>query len=166
LNPVEASVRRPYTVAVAVLLLLIFSALALTQIPIQLKPTVEVPRINVSTGYRGASAIDVEEEVTRELEEVLQDVEGLTELSSSSSDGASSIALEFSLGTDTQLAVVDVINKLSQVPRLPEQADAPVVSIVTLTRIGICCASLPFSSSTRMHCSGSKSRSSRISTGL
>ncbi|QDU69166.1 efflux RND transporter permease subunit [Engelhardtia mirabilis] len=131
MNPVEASVRRPYTVAVAVLLLLIFSALALTRIPIQLKPTVEEPRINVTTTYRGASALEVEEEVTRELEEVLQNVEGLTELASTSADGLSTITLEFSLTTDTQLAVVDVINKLSQVPRLPEQADEPVVQIAS-----------------------------------
>lgn len=131
MNPVEASVRRPYTVAVGVLLLLLFSYLALVAIPIQLKPTVDEPRINVATTYRGASALEVEEEVTRELEDVLQNVEGLVELSSTSSDNLSQISLEFALGVDTQLVVVDVINKLSQVPRLPEQADEPVVTIAS-----------------------------------
>jgi HAE1 family hydrophobic/amphiphilic exporter-1 len=131
MSPVEAAVRRPYTVAVAVLLSLIASLLALEAIPIQLKPTVDEPRINVATSYRGASALEVEEEITRELEEVLQNVEGLVELSSTSADNLSQIALEFAIGVDTQLAVVDVINKLSQVPRLPEQADEPVVTIAS-----------------------------------
>ena len=131
MSPVELSVRRPYTVAVCVLLAMVASWLAFRAIPVQLKPTVEEPRINVATSYRGASASEVEEEVTRELEEVLQGVEGLLEMVSSSTDGSSTITLEFDYGTDAQLAVVDVINKLSQVPSLPAEADEPAVSIAS-----------------------------------
>lgn len=131
MNPVAAAVRNPYTVAVGVILTVLFSVLALNRIPVQLKPTVDTPQINVSTGFRGAGAVEVEEQVTRELEEVLQTVEGLVEMSSESGAGRSAITLEFELGTDTRLALIDVINKLSRVPRLPDEADEPRVEIAS-----------------------------------
>ena len=134
MNPIQAAVQRPYTVAVAVLLTVLFSALALERIPVQLKPTVDVPRIGINTSFRGASAQEVEEQVTRELEEVLQNVQGLVEMVSDSAQGSSSITLEFEYGFDTQVGLVDVINKLNQVPSLPIEADEPVVSVSSAGR--------------------------------
>jgi len=131
MNPIAAVVARPYLVAVGVILVVVASVLAYVRIPVQLKPTVDTPRIAVTTGFRGASAAEVEEQVTRELEEVLQNVEGLSEMVSTSAQGVSSITLEFDLGADVQAALVDVINKLSQVPRLPAEADEPAVAIAS-----------------------------------
>jgi len=131
MNPIQAAVDRPYTVAVAVILAIVFSALAVERIPVQLKPTIDVPRITVTTPFRGASAQEVEEQVTRELEEVLQNVQGLIEMTSVSAQGQSQITLEFRYGYDTQSGLVDVINKLSQVPRLPLEADEPAVAIAS-----------------------------------
>jgi HAE1 family hydrophobic/amphiphilic exporter-1 len=131
MNPIAAAVSRPYTVAVGVILVVIASWLAIGRIPVQLKPDVDVPRISVTTGFRGASAAEVEEQVTRELEEVLQNVQGLSEMVSLSAQGTSSITLEFEYGFDAESALVDVINKLSQVPRLPAEADEPVVAIAS-----------------------------------
>jgi len=131
MSPIHAAVARPYTVAVGVILVVLFSALAVGRIPVQLKPTIDTPRITVTTTYRGASAVEVEEQVTREIEEVMQSVQGLVELSSESAEGTSTITLEFEYGADTQLALVDVINKLSQVPRLPAEADEPAVAIAS-----------------------------------
>lgn len=129
MNPIRAAVERPYTVAVAVLLTVLFSWLAFRTIPVQLKPTVDKPMITVTTSFRGASAVEVEEQLTRELEDVLQEVEGLEEMSSTSSEGLSAINLEYGFGADMQLAVVDVINKLSRVPALPDEADEPLIEI-------------------------------------
>lgn len=131
MNPIAAAVARPYTVAVAVLLALLFSWIAYQRIPVQLKPTVDRPLITVATNFRGASAIEVEEQVTSEIEEVLQAVEGLVEMTSDSSEGRSQITLEYEFGTDTAVAVVDVINKLSRVPRLPAEADQPEVEVAS-----------------------------------
>ncbi|HVS11105.1 MAG TPA: efflux RND transporter permease subunit [Planctomycetota bacterium] len=131
MNPIQASVSRPYTVAVAVILAVLFSVIALRTIPIQLKPTVDRPLITISTDFRGAAAVEVEEQLTSELEEVLQSVEGVIEMTSESAEGRSQITLEFDFGTDTQLAVVDVINKLSRVRSLPEEADEPQVEIAS-----------------------------------
>ena len=129
MNPIRWSVRNPYMIAVGVILTVLFSALAYRTIPIQLKPTVDRPLISVTTTYRGASAIEVEQQVTRELEDVLAAVEGVVEMTSDSAEGLSSITLEYELGTDTQLAVIDVVNKLGQVPSLPVEADEPVVEV-------------------------------------
>ena len=131
MNPIRAAVERPYTVAVAVILSVLFSLLALERIPVQLKPTVDRPLVTIMTTFRGASAVEVEEQLTRELEDVLQSVEGLAEMVSESSEGLSQLTLEYEFGTDTQLAVVDVINKLTRVERLPEEADEPQVEIAS-----------------------------------
>ena len=133
MNPIAASVARPYTVAVAVVLTVLFSLLSLREIPVQLKPTVDTPLITVATSFRGAAAVEVEEQITRELEEVLQSVEGLVEMTSSSAEGLSTITLELDLDVDPQLAVIDVFNQLSQVPDLPDEADEPVVTVASST---------------------------------
>lgn len=129
MNPIGGIVARPYLVAVGVLVSVLFSLLSIEKIPVQLKPQVDVPRITVRTGFRGAGAVEVEEQVTRELEDVLQRCEGLEEMTSTSSDGLSEVVLEFQYGADMQAAVVDVLNKLTRVPSLPEEADEPQVEV-------------------------------------
>lgn len=131
MNPIQAAVNRPYTVAVGVILLVLFSVLAIGRIPVQLKPTVDLPQLTVQTTYRGASALEVEEQITRPLEEELQSVQGLVKLTSGSTSGQSALTLEFELGADTRLAMIDVVSKLSRVPNLPEEADEPRVDIAS-----------------------------------
>jgi hydrophobic/amphiphilic exporter-1 (mainly G- bacteria), HAE1 family len=129
MNPVRFAVERPYTIAVAVILALLFSVLAFQQIPVQLKPTVDSPIINITTLYRGAGPLEVEEQITREIEELVQGAEGLSKLTSSSSEGVSNVTLEYTWGINKDTALIDVINKLSQMPPLPEEAEEPVVSL-------------------------------------
>jgi HAE1 family hydrophobic/amphiphilic exporter-1 len=130
MNPVRFSVERPHTIAVAVLLALLFSWLAFREIPVQLKPTVDVPIITIETVYAGASAAEVEEQVTRVIEDVVQNCEGVEELSSTSSEGYSVVSLEYEWGVDKDAALVDVINKLSELPSLPPDAEEPIVALV------------------------------------
>jgi HAE1 family hydrophobic/amphiphilic exporter-1 len=128
-DPVRFAVERPYTVAVGVILALIFSVLAYLRIPIQLKPTVDNPIIEVSTVYRGAGPVEVEERITREIEDLLQSVDGLDKLTSKSVEGRSEVLLEYAWGVDKDRAVIDVINKLSELRDLPTDAEQPVVSL-------------------------------------
>ncbi len=129
MDPVRFSVERPYTVAVAVILALLFSVLAWRRIPVQLKPTVDNPIISVETSYRGAAPVEVEERITRPIEDLLQSVDGLDRLSSSSAEGRSEVTLEYAWGVDKDRAVIDVINKLSELPDLPADAERPVVTL-------------------------------------
>ena len=129
MNPVRLAIERPYTVAVAVILALLFSILAYQRIPVQLKPTVDKPVISVQTTYRGASPVEVEEQLTRPIEDLLQGIRGLENLRSGSQEGVSTVILEFAWGVDKERVVVDVVNKLSQLQALPPDADEPVVSL-------------------------------------
>jgi len=128
-DPVRFAVDRPYTVAVVVILALIFSVLAYQRIPVQLKPSVDSPIITVDTEYRGASPEEVEAQVTRPIEDLLQSVDGIDKLTSSSVEGLSSVMLEYEWGVAKDRAVVDVINKLSELAGLPPDAEKPVVTL-------------------------------------
>ena len=86
---IESSVRYPVTVLVGVMLAVLFGVIALTRIPLQMAPTVDRPQIAVETLWEGASPREVEEEITDKLEEKLNSVEGLTEITSTSEDGKS-----------------------------------------------------------------------------
>jgi HAE1 family hydrophobic/amphiphilic exporter-1 len=130
MNPVRFSVERPHTIAVAVILALLFSWLAFEKIPVQLKPTVDIPIITIETVYLGASAGEVEEQVTRVIEDVVQNCEGVDELTSTSSEGYSTVSLEYDWGIDKDAALIDVINKLAELPTLPPDAEKPIVSLV------------------------------------
>jgi len=130
MNPVRFSVERPHTIAVAAILALLFSWLAFREIPVQLKPTVDTPIITIETVYLGASAGEVEEQVTRVIEDVVQNCEGIEKLRSSSSEGYSAVSLEYNWGVDKDAALIDVINKLAEMQQLPPDAEKPIVSLV------------------------------------
>ena len=85
---IQASIRFPVSVIVAVLLALLFGLIALTRIPIQMIPTLDKPEITVSTLYPGAGPLEVEKEITNRQEEFLNTVENLRELQSTSGDGS------------------------------------------------------------------------------
>ena len=121
-------VQNPAKVTVGVLLLVLFGSVALTRMPMQLTPEVQTPTITVETRWPGASPQEVEQEIVIEQEEQLKGVEGVTKMSSESSDSAGRIIIEFLVGTDMQKAVVDVIGRLEQVREYPVDADKPVIS--------------------------------------
>jgi HAE1 family hydrophobic/amphiphilic exporter-1 len=127
---IESAVRFPVTTAVGVIFLVLFGALALFRIPVQLTPTVEEPEITVSTFWPGASPQEVEREIVDEQEEQLKSLEGLLRMESSSADSQGTITLTFPVGTDVDSALLRVSNRLEQVPEYPEDADKPVISSV------------------------------------
>ncbi len=129
-GPVDAAIRYPVTVAVGVLVALLGGVLALTAVPVQLKPEFGKPMVHVTTFWPGASPEEVEKEIVEEQEEYLKAVVGVIEMRSESADSYSRIALEFAPGTDLTGATVRVTNKLGEVPSYPENAQRPVVSTV------------------------------------
>jgi HAE1 family hydrophobic/amphiphilic exporter-1 len=127
---VDTSIKKPVSVAVGVIFIILFGFISLFKIPVQLTPDVEKPRITVDTRWEGASPKEVETEIVRRQEDELKTVEGLVEMTSESSDGSGTVVLEFLIGTDIDAALVDVSNKLNQVREFPEDADRPVISSV------------------------------------
>lgn len=125
---VEVSINKPVSVAVAVIFVVLFGLISLYKIPVQLTPDVDEPRITVSTFWQGASPYEIESEIIRDQEDELKAVDSLTEMTSESQDSTGTIVLEFEIGTDLDAAVVDVSNKLNQVPDYPDDVEQPVIS--------------------------------------
>lgn len=128
MGPIEACVRNPVKVSVGALLLVLFGVVGLLRLPIQLIPQVETPTISVETRWPGASPQEVEREIVQEQEEQLKSVEGVTRMSSESSDSNARITLEFEVGTNMEKALLKVNSRLQQVREYPIEADQPVLS--------------------------------------
>ena len=105
----------PVAAAVAVLLVLLFGTIALTQIPVQMIPTVVIPRITITTTWRAAAPDEVESEIIEVQEDVLRGVPGVEKMVSTASQGAGSIALTFDVGIPVERALLEVMNRLNQV---------------------------------------------------
>ena len=130
MNLIQSSIRKPVTVAVAVIFVILFGVISFFRIPVQLTPDVENPRITVDTFWRGASPYEVEREIVNEQEDELKSVEGLVELNSESSEDSGQVILEFAVGTDLDSKVVKVSNKLDQIKEYPDEADRPIIRTV------------------------------------
>jgi HAE1 family hydrophobic/amphiphilic exporter-1 len=110
------------TVWVGIVLALLFGAIALTRLPLQMIPTVDVPEITVETEYPAAAPFEVEREITRRQEEKLNSVENLREMTSTSIEGKGTIVLKFDWGTNKDIARLGVSEKLDLVTEVPDDA--------------------------------------------
>ena len=125
----ERSLRNPAGVAVAVAIVLLFGLFSLSKLPVQLFPDIEEPRLSIVTSWRAASPLEIESEIVEPLEEVLQGLPGLDELEVFANPGVAWINLRFSLETDMQQTLVDVISRLNRLPPLPADADPPTLRL-------------------------------------
>ncbi len=130
MNWIETAVRWRHGTFVLFCLLAVFGVISLLGLPLELQPGGDRPEITITTAYPGAAPAEVEDLVTRPLEEVLEEVPGVQEVRSASRAGTSSISLEFAWGTDVNLRLVDVLNKLQQAKDLPPEAGASDVEVV------------------------------------
>ena len=124
---VDTAIKKPVTVTVGVIFLVLFGLISLFRIPIQLTPNVDLPEISVLTTWRGASPLEVEREVVDVQEEELKNLEGLDEIKSESRDGSAYINLMFEIGTDTDEALLRVSNSLDRVNRYPDDVEKPII---------------------------------------
>jgi len=121
------AIRRPVTMAMLFLTLVVFGWRSYQQLPINLMPDITYPTLTVRSEYEGAAPEDVEKLVTRPLEEMLAIVSGLVEISSISSAGRSEIILEFAWGTDMNIAQQDVRDRLDLFDPPREVTEKPVI---------------------------------------
>ena len=124
----EVSQTNPAAVVAGALIVLLFGAVALVELPIQLLPNISQPRITVVSGWREAAPAEMEQALTEPQERQLEGISGVTEMRSFVQRGNSFINLTFALGTDMTQAMLDVINRINQVyPQPPADADRPQV---------------------------------------
>jgi HAE1 family hydrophobic/amphiphilic exporter-1 len=125
---IQYSIRRPVTVIVGIILVVLFGLIGLSSMPYQLTPTVTEPEITVTTTWSGATPYEIERDIVEEQEDVLKGLTGLTQLESTSQNGQGEITLRFAIGTDVDDALLRVSNKLNEVPSYPATADKPVIT--------------------------------------
>ena len=124
----RTSVNHPVTTFLLFLAFAILGVYSLVQLPIDFFPDVESNVIMVMSSYPGASAEDVEQNLTKTLENSLNGVENLKNLTSNSKENVSFLQLEFNYGTDIEVATNDVRDKLDMVNSvLPDGASVPII---------------------------------------
>jgi HAE1 family hydrophobic/amphiphilic exporter-1 len=124
----STSVRRPVTTILIFAALIVMGLYSLTQLPVDLYPEVELPFVGVVTTYPGASASDIESNITRPIEDMLNSVSNLKEMTSTSSDGLSVIFMNFEYGTNLDEASNDIRSNLSFIENyLPEDSEKPTI---------------------------------------
>ncbi len=125
--PYRLSIRRPVTMAMLFLTLVVFGWKSYQNLSINLMPDLAYPTLTVRTEYEGAAPADVEKLVTRPLEERLSIVTGVEEISSISSAGISEVVLEFAWGTNMDIAMQDVRDSLDQIQMPQGVTRRPVI---------------------------------------
>ncbi|MFO7962358.1 MAG: efflux RND transporter permease subunit [Desulfobacterales bacterium] len=124
----QFSVSRRTTVTMFILIITLFGLLSFSNLGLDMLPELEFPFVSVVTGYEGVASEEIETLLTKPIEESVGMVKGIKNITSRSSEGISSVYIEFEWGTDLDVAAQDVRDSLSWVvDYLPDDSDTPMV---------------------------------------
>jgi len=129
MNLFKLSHANPAATVVAFLIVGIMGIAALVNLPVQLTPDLERPKITILNFWRAAAPAEMEAELIEPQEKVLQAIPGLESIQSSVRAGLSITTLSFQVGADMQMKLMDVINAMNQAPPRPREAKEPVISL-------------------------------------
>ena len=142
----DVSIKRPVFATMMMVALVVFGVVGYSRLAVDEYPDVSYPVISVNTNYPGASPEVVEREITRPIEQALNTVDGLNEITSTSSEGSSSVRLNFNLGVDPVRMQPEISVKVGRIRRqLPRDIldpqimrfdpnDSPVMTIALQSR--------------------------------
>ena len=122
------SVRRPVTTVMAFLIVILIGGIAFTRLPVDLMPELVYPTLTVRTDYSNVGPQEVEDLITRPIEEAVAAIAGVETITSSSSEGQSTVRVAFTWGTDLDQASEEVRTRVDRIRgQLPEGAEPPSV---------------------------------------
>ena len=127
MNIYKTSVNNPITSIIVFVAVAIMGIFSLSRLGIDLFPDIESNMLMVMTSYPGASAEDIENNVTRPLENVLNGVDHLDNITSQSKENMSVVTLEFEYGYDLDILANDVRDKLDMLSTLPDGVSQPII---------------------------------------
>ena len=141
MNIIDFSIRRPVTIAMIFVATVIFGFVSLNRLNLKLLPEISYPTLTIQTEYPDAAPAEVENFVTRPLEEAVGVVNGLRTVRSISKPGMSEITLEFTWKTPMQYAALDVRDKIDLI-QLPRECNDPIIlrydpALDPIVRIGV-----------------------------
>jgi hydrophobic/amphiphilic exporter-1 (mainly G- bacteria), HAE1 family len=129
MNIVDLSIKRPIMISMGLIACVIFGVMAYFKLPQSLLPTVTLPYVTVQTTYAGASPEVIETQVSKKIEDQVSAISGLDEITSYSMDNVSIVTISFQYGTDENIALQNVKDKVDAIASvLPADADKPVIS--------------------------------------
>ena len=124
----SVAIKRPVSVIMLMITMVGMGLLGLKKMPVDLMPNINIPVVMIRTTWIGATPEDMDSLVTRKIEEVMPNIEGINEMNSTSSENVSTVMLEFDYGTDIDKKVTDVQTELNNIRnKLPSDADTPLV---------------------------------------
>ncbi|MBM3236330.1 efflux RND transporter permease subunit [Candidatus Poribacteria bacterium] len=128
MNLSDIAIKRPITTFMVFIAIVIVGVFSLSRLSIDLMPDVEFPSLTVSTSYPGASPKEVETLITEPMERAVSTVQNIEEVRSTSSEGQSTVTVDFTWGTDMTEAVNDLRERVARVKgALPEDVTEPMV---------------------------------------
>ena len=138
-----SAVKRPIMTTLCFVTVVILGLFSLAKLPVDLFPDIDTNTIMVITMYPGASSEDIEQNVTKPLENVMNSVEHLKHITSDSRENTSVITLEFEYGYDIDNLTNDVRDKLDMVESsLPDDCQNPIIFKFSTDMIPICLLSV------------------------
>lgn len=121
-------VHRPVLTTVVYIIVIIVGLFCLWRLPIDLMPEIEYPRVTIVTSYGNAGPQEVEELITKPIEAALAGVQGIEEITSTSTEGQSSVRISFVWGTNLDEASNDIRDRIDRIlGRLPEDVERPTI---------------------------------------
>lgn len=140
---VKISVKKPFTVLVGVVLVILLGAVAFTKMTTDLLPNMDLPYMVVYTTDPGATPESVETSVSKPLESALGSTTGLKNINSISSENVSFVIMEFEQGTDMNAVSIEMSNTIDQIKgTLPEEASSPVMMQISPDMVPVMIASV------------------------
>ena len=124
----RTATRRPIGTSIIFVAIALFGFVSLEQLAVDLLPSVDMPRISITTAYEGVAPEEIETLITRPIEQRLSSIEGVDQIEATSAEGLSRVQLQFDWGTDLETALDDVRAAIDRVrSQLPEDAETPTV---------------------------------------
>jgi len=131
MNLSELSIKKPVFAWMLMIAMMLFGFLSYRELGVSQLPDVDMPMVNISLSWSGASPEVLESDVVDVIEGAVMSVEGVESISSSVKRGSANVSVEFHLERKIDAAVSDIQNKISQtMRRLPKDMDAPTISKV------------------------------------
>ena len=115
MNISELSVRRPVTIIMVMLMIVVFGVVSFIKSPMDLLPSMNIPMAVIMTDYEGVGSEEVENFVTRPIESAVSTVSNMKSVSSQSSEGSSIVIVEFNDGTDMDFTALDMRERIDMV---------------------------------------------------
>jgi len=134
----EVSVKRPVTIIMVMLIIILLGGIAMSRLPIDLLPKIDIPVSIVVTEYAGVGPQEIEKMITNSLEGAVSTVENIDKVSSTTTEGRSIIIAEFKNGTDMNFATLQMREKVDLIKRtFSSDVGAPMVMKIDLTQMPV-----------------------------